>query len=130
MEVLHTEKATMHVGNDKEIQTINEALAEINRSLLTLIKRDLDGSTYSMQKIDTSAVASVTVTDEEIGRVRSNEVNANTYGVVEFEPTYLRGSRIRDQVYSYNTSTAKNYTGITKTKVIYHVLDQDDATRF
>jgi hypothetical protein len=125
-----TEKATMHVGNDKEIQTINEALAEINRSLLTLIKRDLDGSTYSMQKIDTSAVASVTVTDEEIGRVRSNEVNANTYGVVEFEPMYLRGSRIRDEVYSYNTSTAKNYTGITKSKMIRHVLDQKDATRF
>lgn len=125
-----TEKATMHVGYDKEIQTVKEALSEINTSLLSYIKKPLNGSAYSMSKIDTSATPSVTLTNEDITNVRSNQKKGSTYGVVEFEHTYLQGDNIRDDVYRYNTSEASNHTGITKHKLINHVLNEADDTRF
>jgi len=118
-----TEFATMQVGSGSNVPTVNETLAEINESLLTLIKKPLGGSTYSIQAIDESAPATVSVTDEEIGAVKVNELSGSTYGAVQYEPKYLRGSRIRDEVYTYQTSTTNNIYETDKVKTINHVLD-------
>lgn len=124
-----TTKATMQIGSGKFIPTVNEALAQINESLLTIIKKPLDGSTFSIQKIQLNPPTSITLTDEHIAGVRTNSTISKTYGYVEFEPIYLRGTRIRTQVYSFKTTTAKNIYGIEKTKLIEHVLD-GNTSRF
>ncbi len=126
----YTEKATMQVGFDKEIQTVNEALAEINESLLTLIKKPLGGTDYSMQAIDIDPTPTVTVTNLEIGAVKVNEKSNSTYGAVQYEPLYLRGSRIRDQVYKYQTSDINNIYDTKRVKTLNHVLDQNLISRF
>ena len=130
-----TEKATMQIGFDSNVPTVNEALAEINESLLTLIKKPLGGSTYSIQDIDVSAPATTSLTDTEIGSVKVNELNNSTYGAVQYEPLYLRASRIRDEVYRFQTSDINNIYGTDRVKTLNHVLDQavsrfDDITDF
>jgi hypothetical protein len=130
-----TEKCVMHVGDEKNIQTVNEALAEINESLLSVVKKNLDGTTYSIQKIEQDPTTSLTLTHEEIGSLRTNSATAKTYGVVEYEPVYLRGSRIRDQVYRYDTADNQAVNGIEKTKLVNHVLNattsrMDEITKF
>ena len=127
---IYTENASMQIGNDDDIQTVNEALAEINESLLTLIKKPLGGDTYSMQAIDTNPTTTITVTDFEIGSVNVNEKSNSTYGAVQYEPLYLRASKIRDQVYKYQTSVTNNIYDTKRVKTINHVLDQSLVSRF
>ena len=116
-------QATMQVGNEKTMPTVNDVISEINQSLLTVIKKPLDGSTYSMEKIELTNVPSLTLTDREIAGLRVNESSNGTIGTVEFEPKYLRGSRIRDQVYKSRKSPFANIHGLTKTKRINHCLN-------
>lgn len=128
--------ATMQIGNGTNMPTINEALSEINRSLLTMIKKPLDSDVYSIHEIDINPSPTITLTENEIANVTTTETQNATYGVVEFEPKYLKGSMIRDTVYAYKTNSSfKNVLGIEKTKVIAHCLNSipsrwDDVTAF
>jgi hypothetical protein len=120
-----TTKATMQIGNRTFMPSINDVLGEINRSILSMIKKPLESDQYGMVAIDIDPSASITLTDVEIAQVKTSQTDGQAFGYLEMEPKYLRGTRIRDEVYSLlKDDTYRNITGIRKIKTIDHCLDQ------
>jgi hypothetical protein len=131
MDAIYPQKTCIQAGAGKSIQTVNEIISQINRSLLTYSKIPLNGNAISMGDIDLSPAITDTLTDEEIRELRVRVTGDEVFSRLEFEPIYAKGNIYRDDVYDYKTNIeSSSIYKSDKTKTVAHVLTSKPSTRW
>jgi hypothetical protein len=123
MNSAYPQKTCIQVGVGTTVPTVNNVIAQINRSLLTYTKIPMDGSGIVMDDIDLDPTVSIELTDDDIRELRNQVTGDLVFSKIEYEPIYAKGTTYRDDVYSSEkNSDALTFFNSDKTKTIPHVL--------
>jgi hypothetical protein len=112
------------IGSSTNMPTVESAIGEINRSILTAVIQPADGGDFSIVEIDPSATSSQTIENEDVKSVRVRDEYRDIAKTVIFEPKYAISPNTWSDLYQEITNlNVESFYGSTKTKTVTHVLN-------
>lgn len=117
-------------GFGQDMPTLAQFIAEINRSLMTVLVFPADNDEPFLVKIDPSQAASQTLDDSQISNVKVSHEYRDMAKTVEFVPKYARSDSEKASLYSRVSSSMSGIFASEKTITIDHVLSSVPTTRW
>lgn len=130
MDALYPDRVCIQVGFTETMPTLGQFLAEINRSLLTVIVFPASNDEPYLIRINPSAPATIILTETEItGLSWGSEYRDQTKNVI-FEPQYFRSDAAKANLTFNLPSPNASLWGSERTLKISHVLQEVSTSRF
>jgi len=130
MDAIYPDKACMQAGFGSSVPTLGNFIAEINRTLLTILVFPASNDEPYLVRVDPTAPATITLDDDQIANFSySSDYRSQTKNVI-FEPAYFRSDDAKADLTFNIPSPRAEIWGSEKTETVDHVLSEVTTTRF
>lgn len=123
-------KTIQQAGFGQNLPTLGQFIAELNRSLLTILVFPASNDEPFLVKVDPTQAASQTIYEKQISGLRFGHEYRDQAKSVEFRPKYAKSEAQKASLYRKYSSSMGTIFGSERTLVIDHVLSEVPTTRW
>lgn len=123
-------KTIQQAGMGTNLPTLGQFIAELNRSLLTVLVFPASNDEPFLVKVDPNQASSQTLYEEQISGLRFGHEYRDQAKAVEFRPKYARSEAQKSSLYRRHAASMATLYASERTLSIDHVLSEVPATRW
>lgn len=127
----YPDEVIQQIGYGTNMPKVEDAIAEINRTILTAVVEKADGTGFKIIDVDPTTASSQTIEDAQLSGISVRNEYRDIAETIIFDPKYAISpdtwSDLQVNVTNLNVSA---FYGSTRTKTIRHLLDAINLTRF